>query len=166
VPVFLLRLFLLTINFIVNICIIFIQIEFERVDASTNYKLFLHPNKEVQVAGSNGSGGPLVLFDERHIQSQLAQEVTSMRTAVDFVHSLNVAIVLQTSLMSGLGVTLDRVDRQDLTDMPYYMLLKFHAGYESLNAFTERMVNKYLAKKNSLLANQVFNVDPDLNLRA
>lgn len=89
-----------------------------------------------------------------------------MRTAVDFGHSLNAAIVLQSSLMSAMGVRLDQVDRQSLSDMPYYMLLKFHVGYEALNAFTGRMVNKYLAKKNSLLANQVFNVHPDLNLKA
>lgn len=141
-----------------------IQIEFKRVETSTNYKLLLHPDRQVEVTSS--SDAPVVVFDERQIQAQLGQEVVSMRSAMDFGHSLNAAIVLQSSLMSAMGVSLDRVDRQNLTDMPYYMLLKFHAGYESLNAHTGRMVNKYLAKKNSLLANQVFNVDPDLNLKA
>lgn len=141
-----------------------IQIEFQRVEANTNYKLLLHPDRQVEV--TSGSSPTVVVFDERQIQAQLGQEVTSMRTAMDFGHSLNAALVLQSSLMSAMGVKLDQVDRQNLSDMPYYMLLKFHAGYESLHAFTGRMVNRYLAKKNSLLANQVFNVDPDLNLKA
>ena len=132
------------------------------MDENTNYKLFMQLDKGVDVTSNDSK---VVLFDERQIQSQLAQEVNSLKSAVNFVHTLNVAIVLQNRFMACMGVTLDRTERKDLTNMPYYMLLKFHVGYDSLNAFTTKLINKYLTKKNNLFG-QVLNVDADLNLKA
>ena len=104
------------------------------------------------------------IFDEKVFQSLLNQEVTSMLSAISFVKYLNIAIVLHSKFMDSMGIRLDRIKREDVTSMPYYMVLKLNTGYDCLNSYTGKLLNKYLTKKNSLFS-QVYNVDPKLNLK-
>lgn len=128
--------------------------------AYNRYKLFIEPGKEIVV----DSAKTQCIFDEKVFQSLLNQEVTSMLSAIKFVKYLNIAIVLHSKFMDSMGIRLDRIKREDVTSMPYYMVLKLNTGYDCLNSYTGKLLNKYLTKKNSLFS-QVYNVDPKLNLK-
>lgn len=145
---------------------------FQRIDAKTtennsqrvrsnNYKLFLSKNDQIEVT----SAGLECIYDDKLIQSQLISEVNSMKSAYSFTDNLPLALVLQNSFMNAMGVKLNRITRENVTDMPYHMVLKVHSGFDNLHSHMTKMINKYLTRKNNFFG-QVYNIDPDVNLKA
>lgn len=124
------------------------------------YKIFIEANTDIIIDNEN----PQCIYDEKMIENLMHQDVKSMDNAIKFSKCLSVGIVLHTQLMNSMGISMERIGREDLRSMPYYMVLKFHEGYDSLNKYTQKMLTRYLTKKNSFFG-QVYNVDPNLNLK-
>ena len=133
----------------------FIKVKFERIDASkselnskfiqsNNYKVFAGSNRVLDVKSNECQS----IYEDKAIQAMLIKDVNSMASAYKFTDNLSVTIVLHNKFMRMSGIQLDMIKRENLTKMPYYVVLKVHAGYDNLNCHITKLINKYLTKKN------------------
>jgi hypothetical protein len=107
----------------------------------------------------------VLIYEDSAIQKLLTSDVSSMRSAYEFTANLDVVIVLQNRFMRVNGLSLDTISRENLSEMPYYIVLKVHSGYQSLNSQMTRLINKHLKKKNSFFG-QVYRIEADVNLKS
>ena len=139
-------------------------IQFKRVNETKKirpncYKIFAEPDKVVDVTSDEA----LAIFDENSL-SGIINNVDSFADAHKYVKNLNLIIVINSDFMNKMGITLDRISRKNVTTMPYYIVLKLHAGYDILHNHLIRLMHKHLAKTNSLFE-PIFEIDPTLNLK-
>ncbi len=128
---------------------------------SNKYKIFTSGDRSVTVASNEIQ----VIYDNADIKNLLTNDVNSMKSAYEFTKNLDVVIVIQNRFMGINGLNLGSISRQCLSNLPYYIVLKVHSGYESLNEHMRKLINKHL-KKNNMFFGQVYNVKPDLNLKS
>lgn len=147
------------------------KVEFERVESKiseanskrikpNNYKLLWGADQSLVVTSNEAHS----IYQDKTIQSKITSEVVSFDTAYKVTESLGVAIVCCNMFMGMHGVRPENISHGNVTEMPYYMVLKVHAGYESLNNHVIKLMNKYLKKKNNFFG-QVYNIAPDVNLK-
>lgn len=120
----------------------------------------MEPEKSIEITDNESK----CIFDEKFIKGSLDKKVTSMESALDFTNYLNLAIVVHVQMLHVMGVGMSRINKNNLSAMPYYMILKFNSGYDNLNSHTTKMLNKYLTRNNSLLSS-VLNIQPTTNLK-